>query len=329
MKVTLRDIASAMNISVSTVSRALNNHPNVDVDTRENVQATAKKMGYALNNLRVHKQAYRVLLLRHSSISSDVPNRDDSLTLGAQRFLDTKGVHSQAQRLSAELEDTLPSTDVSNGKVDGVVLIGGMKHVKLIKRLQHLKLPFVVAGAGVTLANVNYVSADYLSGTENAVAYLVSKQRSRIGFVNGTKSTLSSEEKLKGYRLGLLAHKLPYNPQYVIESKFNAEDGYTQTRKLFKQAPELDAVLFAGDDIAMGGIHALKELGKRIPGDISVMGYYDHGIAKFIDPPLSSVAVDLQKIGAIAAERLLMLLDAPQDAWRIVLPTSLVLRDSA
>ena len=330
MKVTLRDIADEMNVSVSTVSRALNDQMNVDTDTRDKVQATAKRMGYPLDNLRLAKQTPAVLLLRRlkvssSQASSGVLSRDDSLTLGAQRLLDERGISTRLHQISDQLEPSV----LADSHLGGVILFGGLNHPTVIKQLQEAALPFVVAGAGVKSIPTNYVSADYAAGTEEAVAHLVGKRRKYIGFVNGSSSTLSSEEKFKGFRLGLVNHNLGYSPKQVVESEFNADDGYAKTLELLQANPKLDAIIFAADDIAMGGVHALKEKGKRIPKDIAVMGYYDHGLARFIDPPLSSVAVDLQQMGAVAAERLLMLIDKPsEDAWRIVLPTSLVIRNS-
>lgn len=330
MKVTLQNIADAIDVSVSTVSRALNDQSNVDTTTRAVVRKTAKKLGYPLDNLRITKNAPTFFMLRRlkapeSNTSTGVLSRDDSLILGAQECFDE---HDSVTRVH-QLNQKINATQFTDTNLAGVLLLGGMINPQIITQLKNMDIPFVIAGAGVRSAGTNFVSADYATGTEEAVAYLVSKNRKMIGFVNGSASTLSSEEKLKGFRLGLLNHNFRYSDKQVVESDFDADDGYTQTLKLLKQVPDLDAILYGADDIAMGGVHALKELGKDIPKDISVMGYYDHGLARFIDPPLSSIAVDLKQLGRAAAERLLMLVEKPQSkAWRIILPTSLVIRSS-
>ena len=331
MKVTLRDIADEVKVSVSTVSRALNDQVNVDTATRSLVQKTAKKLGYPLDNLKLARNARKFLLLRRLKASSKnagtgTLSRDDVLILGAQETFDKQGMSARVQQVTQHIDEA----SLVDANLAGAMLLGGMIHPEIITQLEKADIPFVIAGAGIKSAEANYVSADYATGTEEAVSYLTERGREAIGFVNGSSSTLSSEEKLKGFRLGLLNHDLPYAPNQVIESDFDADDGYKKTLELARQNPNLDAIIFAGDDIAMGGIHAIKELAKSIPKDIAVIGYYDHGLARFIDPPLSSIAVDLRQIGRVAAERLLMLVDNPDaDSWRIIMPTSLVIRSSA
>lgn len=331
MKVTLRDIADEVNVSVSTVSRALNDQVNVDTATRTRVQRTAKKLGYPLDNLKLARNARTFLLLRRLKATTKnggtgTLSRDDVLILGAQETFDKEGLATRVHQVTQQLDEA----SLADANLAGAILLGGMIHPEVVKQLQKADVPFVIAGAGIKSVEANYVSADYSAGTEEAVAYLASHKRKHIGFVNGSASTLSSEEKLKGFRLGLLNHNLAYTAKQVVESDFDADEGYRKTLELLKQNPKLDAIIFAADDIAMGGVHALKELGKSIPKDIAVIGYYDHGLARFIDPPLSSIAVDLRQIGRVAAERLLMLVGNPEtDPWRIIMPTSLVIRSSA
>ncbi len=334
MKVTLRDIASHINVSVSTVSRALNGQQYVDEATRELVVQAAEELGYPLDSLRRPAKMQRsvLLLIRGASLHNKQPTgvlgREDTLVLGAQAVLDQCDVITRIQRTRGdETEIALYANDPS---LAGFILIGGMVQPDFVRRLQEAGIPFVVAGAGVKSLEVNCVTADYSGGAGQAVTYLVAAGRRRIGFVNGPSITVSSEEKLRGFRSALCLHGLPFSQTHVVESDFDTESGYMQTLQLLEQLPDLDAIVYAGDDIAMGGLHALKEQGKRVPEDVAVIGYYDHGIARFTDPPLTSVQVDLQKIGAIAAQRLHMLLEsADDDAWSIVTPTSLVIRASA
>ncbi len=196
--------------------------------------------------------------------------------------------------------------------------------------LSSAQVPFVVVGAHVQPLQVNCVVADYVSGMEQAITHMASIGRERIGLVNGPATTSSSADKYRGFRLGLALHDLPYDPQRVIGGDFDAESGYLRTLDLLRRAPELDAIAYAQDTMALGGLRAIKESGRRVPQEVAVTGFYDYEIARFTDPPLTTVHFDIQMMGAIAAHRLCMLLDDPdRQCWMASIPTALVVRASS
>ena len=121
----------------------------------------------------------------------------------------------------------------------------------------------------------------------------------------------------------------PSPSQIVVCDDFTSESGYAQTQQLLAQRPDLDAIVYASDALALGGLSALKESNRRVPDDVAVTGFYDYEFGRFSDPPLTTVHIDLQAMGAIAARRLCMMLEQPDDqAWCVTVPTSLVVRES-
>jgi DNA-binding LacI/PurR family transcriptional regulator len=111
---------------------------------------------------------------------------------------------------------------------------------------------------------------------------------------------------------------------------FDAGSGYAMTQRLLAEAPDVDAIAYASDTMALGGVSALREAGRRIPDDVAVTGFYDYDIARFTDPSLTTARVDFQDMGAIAARRLLMLMNEPDgQAWMIVTPCPLIVRASS
>jgi DNA-binding LacI/PurR family transcriptional regulator len=172
--------------------------------------------------------------------------------------------------------------------------------------------------------------ADNVRGIEQAVDHLVERSRRRIGLVNSSTLTKTSEEKLRGLRLGAQKHGLQLADSQTISSlDFNLESGYRQTRQLLDQSPDLDAIIYGHDVMAMGGLRALKERGIRVPDDVAVVGFHDYEIAQFTDPPLTTVAFDTQLMGMMAARRLRMMLDDPDGQnWLMFVPTTLVIRAS-
>ena len=333
--ITLRDIAKHLNLSISTVSRALNGYQHVDEATRVLVREAASTLGYPFDNLRRPRATARpsvlVLTVRdkvEALSMQGIVGVEEALMSGVQRVLDADEISFQVQRTRMRLDEV--SSYAEDPRVNGLILLGGMLNAEFIEALQQADIPFVVAGAGIEAVVVNCVTADYALGAERATSFLLTQQRRQIALVNGPSSTQSSIEKYRGFRLGLSLQNRSFSEtQVVVCQDFNAESGYAQTRQLLEQFPAVDAILYASDELVIGGLHALKEQGRRVPDDVALVGFYDCGSSQFADPPLTTVQVDLQSIGHIAAKRLLALLNESDDLpWRVVIPTQLVIRHS-
>jgi DNA-binding LacI/PurR family transcriptional regulator len=209
-------------------------------------------------------------------------------------------------------------------------LLGGGIEEDFVKPLQDAGVPFVVAGGYIPSRKVDSVMGDYRRGIEAAVDHLVGRGRQRVGLVNGPPTTVTSAEKLKGFRLAVALHDLPCGPEYVVEANyFSSQRGHNLTLQLLDQVPDLDAIIFADDLMAMGGIHALEESGRRVPEEVAVVGFHDYEIARFTRPPLTTIAFDMWGMGEVAARRLCMLLDQEDDLlWIVLMPTTLIVRGS-
>ncbi len=334
MRATIRQIAKRSHVSPATVSRVLNEHPHVDERTRAAVLQVASQLGYA----KAPRDARRVfrsilLLVRDESprpdqeISLSGREFERSVLIALQPFFEQHGIAARLQR--TQMEPSEVQTYVNDLGVAGLVLLGGVLNRAFICELQKTQVPFIVVGAHVQPLPVNCVVADYVSGMEQAVGHLAEIGRKRIGLVNGPATTSSSADKYRGFRLGLALHDLSFDGRRVVCGDFDAESGYQRTLELLRGAADLDAIAFAQDTMALGGLRAIKESGRRVPQDIAVTGFYDYEIARFTDPPLTTVHFDIQMMGALAARRLCMLLDEPdQQCWMASIPTTLVVRAS-
>jgi len=332
---TVRDIAERAHVSIATVSRVLNDHPRVSDETRLIVLQAAQELGYSMDRLRSTPLVSRSVLVLTREEAAETPN-DASPAGGEFERRVWAGVHSylEQQRIAVRLQHSTVSPEearlhASDIGVSGLVLLGGVRERGFVKELQTLQIPFVIAGAHLRPTEVNCVMADVGQGTRQAMHHLIDTGRQRIGFVNGPSTTTTSAEKLDAYRLALCLHDLPFVPDQVVVSDFNAESGYQQTLRLLEQRPDLDAVLFADDVIAMGGMRAIRERGYEVPRDLAVVGFGDYELSRFTTPLLTSVHFDMHMMGVIAARRLCMLFDQPDDyPWLVRVPTSLIVRDS-
>ena len=342
MSTTLRDIAERASVSASTVSRVLNNYPYVDDKTRQTVLEAAEALGYPRTNLRKSTGALRTVLLlvrlqqqesaltgdRNGSIETGLAGIERAIAVGARSIFDEKGITTRVEHTLMDPAQTL--SDVHDPSVIGQILAGGMVDGDFLRTLQAEEIPFVVAGSHARPLSINCVMADYRGGVEQAVAHLVARGCRRIGLVNGSTVTTSSLEKYKGLRTALAEYGLDFSPQRVVYADFTMESGHQQTLALLAQAPELDAIVFGDDNIATGGLRALRELGRHVPDDIRITGFHNYDIAQFVDPPLTTVEFDMNALGAVAAQRLCQMIDGPDDVpWTIVLPTRLIVRESA
>jgi LacI family transcriptional regulator len=334
MSVTLRDIARRAHVSVSTVSRALNDHSHVSQVTREAVHRVARELGYSLSNLRSASPRDRaVLVLTYTQDWEDAQDIrsiavEGVIAYGVRATLEQHGIAARLQYAHMSVEEARGYA--GDPRVAGVILATGTVDSAFLRELQALEVPFVVAGSHVRPLWANCVTADYAHGIELAVAHLVERGRRRIALVNGPPTTTSSAEKRKGFCLAQSTHELDDSTDLVLAGKaFTPEAGYQETVRLLAQAADVEGVVYGNDPMAIGGMRALKESGRRVPEDVSVAGYYDYELGRFSEPPLTSVHFDLELVGRIAARRLCMMLAEPDgQSWCITVPTSLVVRDS-
>jgi DNA-binding LacI/PurR family transcriptional regulator len=335
MRPTVRQIAEQANVSASTVSRVLNDYPYVDEGTRVSVMRVAEALGYPLKATVRPAQAVKTILLlartddasREAEIfaSSGI---EGPIHRAAQPILEHHGFTVRLQRTRMDPHEAeLYAGDPS---VNGLIFMGGIVNRELIVALQRVGLPFVVAGAHVNPLQVNCVIADYLEGMARIVEHLLTSGRRRIALVNGPCTTTSSEEKEKGFRLALARQTIAVEPGFIHCGDFEVSSGYTMTQQLLERNADVEAIAYASDSMAIGGINALRESGRRVPDDVAVTGFYDYDFARFTDPTLTTVRVDFLTIGAIAARRLWMLMSEPDgQTWTIVTPCSLIIRASS
>lgn len=328
---TLRDIAQYANVSVSTVSRALNNYQHVDDETRALIQQAVEALNYPLDNLRSSRAARTVTIASRDPRGLHVSNTAGSnfeylASMGVRKELELRQLDVQTRRMWLDDADYDPIRDDS-----GVIVMGGMVDSSFIRHLINNQMRFVILGSHVLPLQTNCVMADYLHGMQLAVTHLVERGRRKVGLVNGPDTTRTSVEKLHGLQLGLLQYGLHLPPEYITSAYFHSEDGYRETQKLLQRCPDLEAIIYTDDNTAMGGMSAIKETGRTIPDDVAVIGFHDYDISRFTDPPLTTVHFDMFQMGKMAARRLCMLLDDPHDTdkWIMLTPTELIVRGSS
>jgi LacI family transcriptional regulator len=333
---TIKEIAKQAGVSIATVSRVLNNHPSVNEATRYTVLKAAQELNYPVENLRLKGAANRTVLVISRQDDHFAPSTglsgmrefERNVWGGVHSVLETQGIATRLQQSRLTVQEV--EQYINDPGISGLIVLGGIVNPDFVHYLLEREVPFVVAGSDLYPFQVNSVMADVTRGFSQAVTHLIEQGKRHMGFVNGPVATRTSAEKMDGLQLTLNHYGLPFDSRSMVISDFSADEGYRQTLALLDQMPQLDAILYAEDTIAMGGMRALKERGYRIPEDIAIIGFGDYDIARYTDPALTTVHFDMRLMGRIAARRLSMLLDEPdEDVWMARVPATLVIRDSA
>jgi DNA-binding LacI/PurR family transcriptional regulator len=333
--VTIKDVAKKAKVSVSTVSRVINNKPDVSKKTRERVFQVIKEINYQPNYIArslvngktntvgffyrditgfgiTHPFAIEVI----NGIYSELYKHNLDLTFFIK---DTKLLNS-----------TLSITDVCRRKkVDGAILSGFREYEHYAKDIRGTSIPIVLIDFPIEGRRVSYVTSDNLGGSIKAIEHLIGLGHKKIGFINGGLWAHVSRERLKGYRQALKKYNISFKENLVEETDFTPETAENAVEKLIYNNRDITAFFCASDLIAAGAIKRLKEMGFRIPTDISIVGFDDIEQSKSYRPPLTTVQQDKRKIGCEAVKLIVkMINDNKYVPQRIKLPTKLVIRQS-
>jgi DNA-binding LacI/PurR family transcriptional regulator len=309
MPVTIKDVARESGVNVSTVSRALNGEYGVHAETREMVAAVARRLGYRPNRVARGLVTGRSHTL--GLVVSDIRN---------QFFAEVaRGAEDAANRAGFDL--ILCNSDLDPDKqmryvqslhekrVDGVL----MNAVYVLSRKQQEQL----AGLGMSIVLLNRaaprtafssVYADNQGGGRLAGEYLLSLGHRHIAHITGPRHHGNMTERAHGFTRALAEGSPPVQP-IVVHGKNSFSGGYELGCGLIEQHPELTAIFAANDAMAFGAIRALNQAGRRIPADVSVIGFDDLEMAAIVNPPLTTIHQPKYEIGQAAVEILLRVSD--------------------
>jgi LacI family transcriptional regulator len=326
MAPTINDVAERVGVSPSTVSRVLNKRPGISEETRRRVFEAARELEYypamAGRGLALGRTENLGFLIHHRQ-SLRPGSFYGEILAGVDREARAHGFHVI---FSTDLSEKLPVM-VKESRVDGLILAGCDVPEELISILKERRMPFVLVDNHFD--RVDSVFTDNIGGAYEAVTHLIRLGHKKIGFITEYFGDLSFTERFEGYKLALKKHGLRYDESLTAEGlPRRPESGYVAMKRLFEKSFP-SAVFASNDTVAAGAIRAIKEEGLRVPEDTAVIGFDDVSIAFHTEPPLTTMRVFREKMGTIAARRLLELLDeSEQPPIQIKLPTQLIVRGS-
>jgi LacI family transcriptional regulator len=327
----LEQIAKLSGVSRSTVSRVINNDPNVSTFTRQNVLHFVNLAHYVPNatarSLAVGRTHVIGLIV---PIGVSTIFTDPNFCTLVQGVSSACSAHDHTVMLwlaDPEHECEQVRQLMYSCSIDGVIVASPLVNDVIVQTLMHGNLPFVLVGRPSAAAKISYVDVDHGRGAHDAVRHLLRQGHRRIATITGPQTMSTGVERLAGYQGALREHGLRINPNLIVDGGFTEAEGYWAMQQLLPQRPE--AVFAANDAMALGALRAIRDAGLRVPQDISLVGFDDIPLVALTDPALTTVRQPLHGVGRVAVESLIELIDQPQAAPRqTLLPTELVIRSS-
>jgi LacI family transcriptional regulator len=288
--VTLEDIAKKLNISVSIVSRALNNKYGVKKTTREMVLKAAEDMGYQPN------AAARSLATRKTAtigvVLAAMADYYSTAIINGMEFMASKTGYSLLFSNSFEYHEyhDILNKMVYSQRVDGLIIIGSNIHQNpMIDELLKKEIPFVCLERNHTDPRSNCIWVNNVIGGYIATKHLIDKGHTRIAHISGPLHLQTAIDRLEGYKKALLEAGIPYQEEWVKPMNYIWDGGYNAAKELLSFKPRCTAIFAANDPMAYGVLFAAYESKLSVPGDLAVVGYDDAEFSAIMQPPLTTI----------------------------------------
>ncbi|HLF02195.1 MAG TPA: LacI family DNA-binding transcriptional regulator, partial [Anaerolineales bacterium] len=284
----LEEVARLSGVSRSTVSRVVNNDPNVSDTTREKVLEVIRQVNFQPNAAAQSLAAGRTRILG-LVIPMGVAAlfSDPYFPLLLQGMSSACNAHDYSVMLwlaEPEYERRTIRKIMHSGLIDGVVLASQLNDDPVGQALIEGDVPFILVGRHPTNDRVNYIDVDNRNSSRDIVTHLIRLGRRRVATIAGPKNLIAGADRLQGYYDAFRARNLTVDSDLVVEGDFSESGGYAAMQRLLLR--QLDAVFVASDTMAIGALRALREAGKQVPDDIAVVSFDDMPFAARADPPL-------------------------------------------
>ncbi len=321
---TIKEIAEALNISISTVSKALNDATDIADETKATVRRYAESIGYPMKSK--NKDSRRICVM-YERVDTDI--RNHVFTQIVSSFTDVavrSGYEVIIDTVSSKPDDFALESYLRQNNFCAAFIMGMNFRSPIYRQLRKTSLPLVLLDNRVSNCPlISSVSSENTAAIITAMRHLQRHGHAKIGFLMGEKDSLVSAERLAGYILGLAQAGQDFKNEYVYYGDFTREAG--EKAAAFFCATDVTAVISCSDIMATGLIDGFAALGKKVPDDISVMGFDDLSILKFTPYNLTTMKQDYASMGEHAFRQIREMLDGRM-SQNVYLPCQLIERGS-
>lgn len=317
-KLTIKEIAKLSGISVSTVSRAINNHYDISPETKRRVQEIIDQYGYVPNN-----SARNLKLNDARNIAVLVKGITNPFFTSMIKVFEKECSDHDYALVLEHVEEEQDETELAallekEKRLNGLIFLGG-NPVQSVERLKRLTVPFVFCSVAVpdrkAFEEYSYVAIDDRAEAEKVTDYLIEQGRKRIALLSDAESDISNGMlRLEGYLHALEKHGIEPDPALIcrpisIQKTYTYENGYQRTVDLIQSGTKFDAIFAIADSIAIGCLRALRDQGIRVPEDVAVIGFDGLEIGHYLTPALSTLQQPVDEMAEASMHALLGLLE--------------------
>lgn len=329
---TIIDIAKKLGISASTVSRALNDNPAINIETKRKVKEYARELNYVPNpiakNLKSNKSTTIGVIvpeIRHDFFSSAIS--------GIEEVAYQMGYNIILCQSNEDYQREVINTDVLiNHRVAGIIVsISQNTHNEShFQKVIDRNIPIVFFDRTCNTIDACKVIIDDKQTAYNAVEYLIQRGYKKIAHFAGPENLLISQYRLSGYKEMLKKAKIKIDKNLIIHGGFHETDGYKSMESLLNKGIKPDAVFAVNDPVAIGAFQKIKEAGLKIPDDIALIGFSNNKITSLVEPAITTISQPSFEMGKKAVELLIenIKYGNKHKNKTIILPTELIIRKS-
>jgi len=328
LTVTIYDVAREAGVSMATVSRVVNNNPNVKPQTRKKVFEAIEKLGYRPNAV-----ARGLASKKTTTVGVVIPDISNSIFAEVARGIEdiANMYHYNIILCNADKKKDKEIRVINTlleKQVDGLLFMGGVVTDEHIRAFQTSTVPIVLCGTTVDNGEIPSVDIDHEAAAYDAVNMLIEEGHRRIGMISGTlQDPATGYARYNGYRRALENAGIPVREELVRLGNYRYESGAEAMSYFLGLAERPTAIFAATDEMAIGAIHAIQDHGLKVPDDVSVISIDNIRMASMVRPQLTTVAQPMYDIGAVSMRLLTKLMNKETvEETKVVLPHEIIQR---
>jgi len=319
-RTTIRDVAKEANVSIATVSKALNGVDVVKASTKEKVLAAAKHLHYVPNLMGRELKTNQTKRIGFYTTSIKGPYFSvliESIAREAEK-------HGYALNVFISMEKEVVLTSILGGAVDGFIGFEDMLDQEDLETIRNEAINAVFIDRNIQDHTFGSVVFNSNESAEYATSYLIAMGHRDIVFVKGFDGVFDSDERFKGYQQALKKAQIPLKANYLLEGRFEEECAYQSTKQFLHQQNDLPTAFLAGNDLsAIGVTKAIEQAGYHVPHDFSVVGFDGIELLKYFRPSLTTIVNPIKEQGELATQHLIKLINGEDKGKSFVLKGTL------
>ncbi|AZV59263.1 LacI family DNA-binding transcriptional regulator [Peribacillus frigoritolerans] len=327
MKPTIYDVANEAGVSISTVSKVLNNTGSIAEKTRKRVRETMRELNYQPSVVASVKKRIQTIGLLIPNIANPFMAE---IARGIENHLKKFGFSLMICSTDNDLKTEIEYISILKQKyIDGIIIATGLKEDKAIKELLNAEIPVALLSRDVSSLAVDSVLVDDFLGGFEATEHLINLGHQKIAMITEDINFPTIKTRVEGYKQALEKAGLEYDESLVLLNNTSLEEGKQSTRKLLNLSVPPTAIFASTEFLAIGAIQAARELKVKVPQKLSIIGFDDTVLATICDPPLTTIAQPIHEMSEKVVELLIAEIENPKETkQRVVLSPKLVVRES-